>query len=107
MTTPELYRTLADETERREAAERRVKDLQRELEELRSTMSIAPEKNLLSVSEAAKHLRRSPSFLHKDRLYKHNKIPFIQECSGGRVLYNRVDLDKYLESKLRGKKKAA
>jgi hypothetical protein len=107
MTTPELYRALADETERREAAERRAEELQQELEALRGSLLAAEPPELLNVELAAKYINKSPSYLHKDRLLKPCRIPYVQDRPAGRVSYCRTDLDRFIASHRRGAQKAA
>lgn len=107
MTTADLYRTLADETERREKAERLVADLQRELDELRGSMLKSEPPELLNVELAAKYINKSPSYLNKDRMRKPCRIPYVQDCPAGRVSYSRTDLDRYVSANRRGEKKAA
>ena len=105
MTTPELYRALADETEKRERLEKEVAALQQELQALRiSTIKEQP-KELLTVLEASRYLNRSKSFLDKDRHFRLFTIPFVK-MGPKSIRYNRSDLDLYIESQRRGKKAA-
>ncbi len=104
MTTSELLRALADETERREHAEQRIAELESQLQQ---TTQAKPPATLLNVQEAARYIRRHPSWLHKDRLASPPRIPYIQECARGPVTYRRADLDSYLELRVRGRKKTA
>ena len=50
----------------------------------------------MRVEEAAQYLRVSVDFLNKARIRKSPNIPFTR--IGGRVLYDRHALDKFLES---------
>ena len=50
----------------------------------------------MRVEEAAQYLRVSTDFLNKARTTKNPNIPFTR--IGGRVLYDRQALNKFLES---------
>jgi hypothetical protein len=104
MTTPELYRALAEESEKREAAERQAEELRRELEELRSKLVAVTPAELLSVAAAARYINKSASYLHKDRLLRPCRIPYVQERRAGRVSYRRADLDVFITENRKGGK---
>ena len=98
MTTPELYRKLADETELREMAEQRIKELEAELQALRAKVLEQEPQQWFTPAQAALFIGMSIFWLNQDRIKPKPVIPYDKR--GHRTIrYHRPDLCHYLETK--------
>jgi len=103
MTVPELFRMLADETEKRQAAEAEIERLRAELEEARAAVQKVVPSQMFDTSGAALYLGISPSFLEKDRMNNPPRISYVK-VSPRAIRYAKADLDAYKDNR---KKRAA
>ena len=71
-----------------------------ELEEEKDKLEITSEKKYLSVREAANYIGYSVGYIYK--LVAINAIPCYVP-NGGRIIFNRVELDEWIKSKRQGK----
>ncbi len=97
MTTPQLYRAIADLTEKLEAITEENEALKIKLQEVTAKVP-TEEKRWFTNEEAAKFIGRSQGFLNKDRMLSPPTIPFSKH--GHRtVKYDRADLEAYTEAR--------
>lgn len=103
MTASDLARALADCIERCDQLERENAELRVQVAQAAANVAARALTEWLTVQEAAVYLKRTKSYLDKDRIQDVPRIPYRQDGDRGRVLYSKSALDAFVAAGRKGK----